>query len=62
MQHNSGNGKWLIRKHKRAWDVWRPDGAWSGTCETHAEAIDWATNWIGRLEYWLEHQARTRIK
>lgn len=50
--------RWRIRRtdNGAGWNVWRPDGQWSGYFETWAGALSWATDGIQRLEYWLAHQ------
>jgi len=39
-----------------AWEVFEPDGTFSGAFDTWPEAMQWATSISTRLEYWLEHQ------
>lgn len=56
-------GRWTIRRARRrdgslyehapVWDVYRPDGTWDGTLETWAEAIQWATDPIHRIEHFV---------
>jgi hypothetical protein len=44
--------KWRVRKTKFLWSVFTPEGVWSGDFETFPEAIEWATDWFSRLDYW----------
>lgn len=55
------SGRWKIRlwpgsRHTRVWEVFEPDGSFSGAFESWPEAIEWATSISTRLEYLLEHQ------
>ncbi|OBB20618.1 hypothetical protein A5762_15290 [Mycolicibacterium elephantis] len=57
--------KWKVRRSRRrdgtlfehavSWDVFSPDGEWSGTLETWEQAMRWATSFADRVEYWLMH-------
>lgn len=57
--------RWKVRKwHSKhdpvtlinVWNVFMPDGTWSGSFDTFAEALSWATNPFERMGYWLEQQ------
>ncbi len=52
------NARWRVCKYRSVWSVREPDGTWSGDFETWTEAMDWATSFASRIEWWLEVQTR----
>jgi hypothetical protein len=53
--------KWKVRKWPKCkvthvWEVFDPEGEFSGAFESWAEAMQWATSVADRLEWWLNHQ------
>jgi hypothetical protein len=59
-----GDLRWCVRRWRKTsqgaiWNVFEPDGSWSGSFESWAEAIEWTS--VGtRVEYWLQHQTPQR--
>lgn len=59
--------KWKVRKWRRPngrtitgiWEAFEPDGSFSGAFETWAEAMEWATSPVARIEHWLAHQVKS---
>ena len=55
--------RWKVRKwpkcvRTRIWDVFEPDGSWSGAFASWDEAMYWATSFASRVEHYLEVQTR----
>lgn len=53
--------RWRVRlwhgsRYTRIWEVFDPEGEFSGAFETWREAMRWATSPSYRLQYLLEHQ------
>lgn len=55
-------GRWSVRKRTNlltgVWLVHEPDGSFSRVFDTWGEAMEWATNFGERVEYWLRNQTR----
>jgi hypothetical protein len=52
-------GRWKVRPNRRTntlWDVYEPNGQWSGTFDSWGEAMLWATSFSTRVESWLSKQ------
>ena len=57
------NRRWKVRKWRNyglakidTWEVFNPDGVWSGSFHSWGQAMDYAGHIGTRVEYWLEHQ------
>ncbi|ACY39944.1 hypothetical protein [Mycobacterium phage LOCARD] len=58
-------GKWVVRMARkrdgslytyRVWNVFNPEGQWSGVFESWDEAMRWATDITAHIEYFLGWQ------
>jgi hypothetical protein len=60
--------RWKVRKWRskhgpttiHVWVAFDPDGTWSGSFDTHAEALEWATRITPHIEQWLANQKESK--